>query len=97
MVKIDSFDMVNIDSFEIPIRLQSTDDNSVIQTPIVQGLFETTTGYFSILCKEGNIKEVRDERPLATLPEKEQESITLYMYILYAMIYGTEDLQDETN
>lgn len=89
--------MAKLDSFDIPIQLQSTSDNSVIQTPVVQGLFETTTGYFAIVCKEGKIKEVRDERPLATLPEKEQESITLYMYILYAMVYGTKDLQDETH
>jgi hypothetical protein len=63
----------------------------------VQPLYKIRTGYFSIRCTDGNIEEFPDERPLATLPEAEQETIRLYTHIVYAMVFGVEDVLNENN
>lgn len=79
--------MVKLDSLRISQKVSRA----------VEPLYKVSTGYFVIRCIDGNIKEVRDERPLATLPEAEQETIRLYTHIVYAMVFGEEDLLNENN
>jgi hypothetical protein len=63
----------------------------------VQTLYKVRTGYFVINCIGGKISEVREERAIEVLPEVERELIELYTHIVYAMVFGVEDVLNENN
>jgi hypothetical protein len=76
---------------EIRVDSMSFDRNEV------RVLFNVRTGYYALSCNRGRIIELREERSIHTFSEAEQKVLKSYTRIVYAMLHGADELENETN